>query len=33
MIDQVLPKKKGEKGEAHAKDIVSALDWCKNKEV
>jgi hypothetical protein len=32
-IDQVLPKKKGEKGKDRAKDIESALDWCTNKEV
>jgi hypothetical protein len=32
-IDQVPPKKKGEKGKDRAKDIESALDWCRNKEV
>jgi hypothetical protein len=32
-IDQVLPKKKGEKGKDRVKDIESALDWCRIKEV
>jgi hypothetical protein len=32
-IDQVLPKKKGEKGKDRAKDIETALDWFRNKEV
>ncbi len=32
-IDQLLPKKKGEKRKDRAKDIESALDWCRNKEV
>jgi hypothetical protein len=31
--DQVLPKKKGENGKDRAKDIESALDWCRNKKV
>jgi hypothetical protein len=32
-MDKVPPKKKGEKRKDRAKDIESALDWCRNKEV
>jgi hypothetical protein len=32
-IDQVPPKTKGEKGKDRVKDIDSALDWCRIKEV
>ena len=32
-IDQVPPKKKGEMGKDRVKDIESALDWCRIKDV
>jgi hypothetical protein len=32
-INLVPPKKKGEKGKDHAKDIESALYWCSTKRV
>jgi hypothetical protein len=32
-FDQVLPKKKCEKGKDRVKDIETALDWCRKKEV
>jgi hypothetical protein len=32
-IDQIPRKKKDEKGKDRGKDIETALDWCRNKEV
>ena len=32
-VEQLLPKKKGQKPEDRAKDIESVLDWMRNKDL